>query len=38
MNDSDRQPQCPYCKRRKCVVRTAMGWLCNLCRKNFQVK
>ena len=32
MNDNDRQPQCPKCYRRLCVVWTKDGYYCNKCK------
>jgi ribosomal protein L37AE/L43A len=36
MNDSDRQPQCPHCRKRFCVVTVSVGVMrCTKCKKNF---
>lgn len=36
MNESDRQPQCPLCRRRFCVVTVGVGKMrCNSCKRDF---
>lgn len=36
MNESDRQPQCPYCGKRFCVVTVEAGAMrCTKCKKDF---